>query len=284
MSQHEDDSGLNKKKLRIDNELWLAYAESKPENPAADQTLLFIPGFTFSGEVFCHQLQALSNEYHVIVLDPRSHGDSTITSLGNDYSTHASDLQTFIEKLELDHIVLIGWSFGAITTYGYSALDTDRLKAHVCIDRPLVSISANEENGDWVEGKIADVAMAYHSLRSTAGQASFIEEYARQVMVERELTRAELDWLVGLSLRTPYPIAASLFASGLFSNSLEQAKMLEQKIPNRFYIASHWAEVACPYLTAELPSSSIATFGGHMMFWEYPEKFNDDLKTFILSL
>lgn len=103
-------------------------------------------------------------------------------------------------------------------------------------------------------------------------------------MVERELSDAELDWLVGLSLRTPHTIAASLLASGFFSNCLEPAQALEQTLPSRFYIRNHCAETATQYLARELPKSSVSVLGGHMMFWEYPQQFNSDFKTFLQSL
>lgn len=275
---------LGKKKLEIMPGLELAYAEKKPALAKQDLTLLFVPGITFSSEVFCHQLDGLSDQYRVIALDPRSQGDSSISDTGNDYLTHANDLKLFIEQLELDNIILIGWSFGAISTWQYSTIDQQHLAAHICIDTPLELISANEDKGVWVEAKIAELGTIYHTLRSADGQAQFIKDYAQHVMVERELSDTELDWLAGLSLRTPYTIAASLLASGLFSNCLEQAQTLEQSLPSRFYISHHWSEIATQYLARELPKSSVSILGGHMMFWEYPQQFNSDLKTFLQSL
>ncbi len=275
---------LTKKRLEIDSGLQLAYAEVRPVKPISGKTLLLVPGFTFSSEVFHYQLEMLVDEYHVIAIDPRSHGDSTITQTGNDYLTHTNDLQAFVEKLELDNIVLVGWSFGALATWGYSALDTERIVAHVCIDMPPVPLSVDEEKGAWVEGKISNIAETYHMLTSDEGQISLIKSYAQHVMVERKLTKSELDWLIDLSLHTPHSVAASIFASGVFSNRLEQAKMLDKKIPSLFYLANHWKVVAQNYISTELPNSSTIVFGGHMMFWEYPERFNRELKSFIESI
>lgn len=260
----------------------LAYAEEGPAQAMSNPVLLFVPGFTFSGEVFGHQLEALSEKYRVIALDPRSHGASTVTGTGNHYAAQAEDLRGFIEALDLDRIVLIGWSFGALATWGYSALDMERLAAHVCVDMPPVPLS--DEPGAWVEGKIAEVAPIYRALMSTEGQASFVRDYARHAMVQRQLADEELNWLVSLSLRTPCEVAASLLASGLFSDCLEVAQALERRIPSRFYIADHWRDRAESYLDKHLPTSSRVVFGRHMMFWEHPERFNRDLDEYVQSL
>ena len=42
--------------------------------PKDAQTLLFIPGLTFSGAVFCHQLDHFSDRCRVVLVDPREIG------------------------------------------------------------------------------------------------------------------------------------------------------------------------------------------------------------------
>ena len=38
------------------------------------------------------------------------------------------------------------------------------------------------------------------------------------------------------------------------------------------------------YLEARLPNSQAEFFSGHMMFWEYPERFNSVLEEFLSEL
>ena len=47
---------------------YLGKGEGKP--------LVFIPGLTFSGEIFKNQLEYFSSEYRVIAIDPRGQGYS----------------------------------------------------------------------------------------------------------------------------------------------------------------------------------------------------------------
>ena len=71
--------------------------------------MVFIPGLTFSGEIFKNQLEYFSSEYRVIAIDPRGQGYSAKTVDGNDYLTHGRDVAGLIDALGLKDIVLIGW-------------------------------------------------------------------------------------------------------------------------------------------------------------------------------
>ena len=51
------------------------------------------------------------------------------------------------------------------------------------------------------------------SRESPKGQRDFIEYYATEVMVQRDLNAEELFWIIEQSLKTPYYIASNLFAS-----------------------------------------------------------------------
>ena len=44
---------------------------------------------------------------------------------------------------------------------------------------------------------------------------------------------------------------------------------------------THWAGTARPFLAEHCPKSRVEAFGGHMMFWEYPERFNALLAEFL---
>ncbi|MCS6825982.1 MAG: alpha/beta hydrolase [Caldilinea sp.] len=246
--------------------------------------LIFVPGWTFTGEVFHHQLDHFARTHRVIALDPRSHGRSSIVCHGNDYITHAADLAKFIKALDLTDVVLIGWSFGCLATWGYVRQEgLAALKAMVCIDLSPKPLSAHE--GDWVEGPLDEIAGAYHTfLRSRQGHRDFIAHYADEVMVQRELTPAEMTWIIEQSLRTPTPIAAALFASGMFSNCMEAAKQVDASLPALAVIAEHWAETATAFMRSHFPNTRTAVLGGHMMFWEHPAEFNRLLEEFLATV
>ena len=103
-------------------------------------------------------------------------------------------------------------------------------------------------------------------------------------MVKRDLNEEELFWIVEQSLRTPYYIASNLFASGMFSNYMAEAKQIDESLPALNIIAEHWAESAVAFTQKHFPHTKTAVLGGHLMFWEYSEKFNKLIDEFLDSL
>ena len=63
----------------------------------------------------------------------------------------------------------------------------------------------------------------------------------------------------------------------------QAAEKVDADVPSLFFVADHWAETARPYLARHCPNSRVESFGGHMMFWEYPEKFNALLSEFLAT-
>lgn len=254
------------------------------EEMGAGTPIVFVPGWTFTSEVFVYQMEYFSKTHRVIAIDPRSHGRSSITLHGNDYTTHAADLAKVIKALELQDIVLVGWSFGCLATWGYVKQEGMKaLKAMVCIDLSPKPLSVNPQ--DWVEGPLDEIAGAYNTyLVSRQGQRDFVRYYADEVMVQRELSEEEMFWIVEQSLKTPHYIAGALFASGMFANHMEEARLVDESLPALCIIAEHWADTAKAFMQKHFPKTKIAVLGGHMMFWEHADRFNRILEDFIASL
>jgi len=243
--------------------------------------LVFVPGWTFAKEIFEKQIAELSRKYRVIAFDPRSQGASSFTLDGNDYITQAEDLAWVLEALEVKNPVLIGWSAGAHATWGYIKMKgPDAVAAHVSIDISPRCLSTEKE--DWSEGSLDEIA-AIHSLylRDAKGLADFIKLYAETTMVQRRLEPEELAWIAGQSAKCHPLVAAQLFASRMFADSMGPAVAVARQKPSLHIIAQHWADKAVPFLKRVLPESRCVVFGGHMMFWEHPESFNRVLDEFI---
>lgn len=243
--------------------------------------IVFIPGFTFTTEVFTHQVEHFSKTNRVIVIDPRSHGRSSITLQGNDYVTHGTDLAKVLDALELKNVTLAGWSFGCLTVWEYLKQNGyDNVKSLIFIDMSPKALSTNHEE-DWVEGPLDDIGAIYNTyLRNPVGQREFIKAYT-SVMVQRDVTDDELNWLVEQSLKTPYYIAANLFASGMFADYREEARKASETVPTLTVVAEHWADKANAFTEKLSPKSTIEVLGGHLMFWEHSKKFNELVEQFL---
>ena len=175
--------------------------------------LVFIPGLTFSGEIFKNQLEYFSSEYRVIAIDPRGQGYSAKTVDGNDYLTHGRDVAGLIDALGLKDIVLIGWSTGNLDTWSYvQQFGKDKLRGVVTIDMSPLPLSPDP-----------GATVTYlQVLTSSQGCREFFSEYATGVMIQHKMKPDELEYLLDISGRTPYWICRQLFCDAVFSNYLDR--------------------------------------------------------------
>jgi pimeloyl-ACP methyl ester carboxylesterase len=195
--------------------------------------------------------------------------------------THAEDLAALIDGLNITNPILVGWGAGAHTAWGFIRLrGAAAIAANVTIDMPPKCLSYDSDV--WVEGPLDEIA-AIHTvfLRDARGHADYIRNYAENVMVQRNLYPEELAWIVKQSTGTRYLIAAQLFASCMFADHTSEAIAIAQHRPTLFYVAQHWSNKAVPFLKRLMPESRYVVFGGHMMFWEHPDAFNEVLDEFI---
>jgi len=245
------------------------YYEVQGEGPA----LVLVPGWTFTTEVFANQFGAFADTYRVISFDPRSHGRSTVTLEGNNYTTQGADLKALLDHLGVENPALVGWSFGCLTTWEFIKVNgVESAAAHMCIDlspTPLTGV-----DGDWAEGSVADIAGFYQAVQTSQGHRDVINWYADEVMIEQDYTSELSQWVVDQSMSSPPWVASAYLAAGMFSNYMATAKEIDAAMPSSFVVADHWADTAVAYVNANLPNSQVDSFGGHMMFWEYPEQFN----------
>ncbi len=243
--------------------------------------LVLVPGWTFSSEIFIRQLEMLSDSYRVIAIDPRSQGRSTKTAVGNSYGIHGHDLGVAIEELGLGQVVLVGWSTGCLESFAMvRAHGVQRLKGFIGIDMSPKALSS--DSSDWVEGTIEEMAeVSTDILGSAERQREFVEFYAREVMVQRELTEEELAWITGISLQTPTWVASALWGNAMLANYLKAAAVMDEEVPSLYVVAEHWADTAKQFLQQHMPRTAVEVLGGHMMFWEHPKAFNRIVDTFV---
>lgn len=248
------------------------------------QPMVFIPGLTFSGEIFEAQMEHFSSNYRVIAVDPRGQGLSTKTVNGNDYLTHGKDIAALLEALDLTDVVLVGWSTGNLEVWSYiRQFGKERIKAAVTIDMSPLPLSPDPTW--WTEGTIEELSsVASEIMISPEGVRAFFSDYATQIMIQHPMEPAELEYLMDISAKTPYWICASLFCNAIFSNYYDTAKLVSEQIPSLMFIAEHWADVAKPFMKQNFPGTKLHVMGGHLMFFEYPEKWNQVLEEFLIDI
>jgi non-heme chloroperoxidase len=100
------------------------------EDHGEGQAVVLIHGYPLDGRSWEKQTAALLDAgYRVITYDRRGFGQSSQPTTGYDYDTFASDLNTVLETLDLNNVVLAGFSMGTgevaryIGTYGSARVD-----------------------------------------------------------------------------------------------------------------------------------------------------------------
>ena len=265
-----------------------AYFETEPgveiyyEITGEGPPLIFVPGWTFTTEVFDRQASHFSSSYQVITFDPRSQGRSTVTLEGNDYSTQSSDLAKLISHLKIGSPVIVGWSYGCLSLWGLvRAQGTGNLNGMVFVDLPPVPVSGKDE---WVEMSLEQARDFYQSLTTSRRHRERVARYAKNTMVQRKLEPDELDWIVEQSVKSPAWVAAAYCAAGMFSNYESESRIVDREMKTLFIIADEAADKAAKYLRKNLPNAKAEYLGGHFMFWEFPNEFNAILENYLKDL
>lgn len=95
------------------------------EDHGTGQPVVLIHGYPLSGASWEKQARALLDAgYRVITYDRRGFGESSKPTVGYDYDTFAADLKTVLDTLDLNDVILVGFSMGTgevgryLGTYG----------------------------------------------------------------------------------------------------------------------------------------------------------------------
>jgi non-heme chloroperoxidase len=263
-------------RIPVEDGVELAYTEKGSGPP-----VVLVPGWTMSGEVFEHQFEDLARTYRVITLDPRSHGRSTATAGSNTYVRQGRDLVAFVEKLGLDGIHLVGWSYGALACY--EAIDlagSHGIRSLTVVDqtpRPL----ATGADGEWAEMDI-DGFLDDFLTPVLAEPNTFATEFITWI-TDRTLTRSERRWLEAMHMSTARHAAASLLVSAMLSDYRDVARALDSTLPSANVLSRDSLDEARPWLSANLPHSVVWEIPSHLGFWERHADFDARFVSFLES-
>lgn len=81
--------------------------------------VVFIHGFSEDHKSFKIQQRVLSKDYKIISYDLRGHGNSDRVDYGLNLKRFALDLKELIDILDLQDLVLVGWSMGGSIIFEY---------------------------------------------------------------------------------------------------------------------------------------------------------------------
>ncbi len=269
--------------VKLSDELTIHYETAG----SGDTTILFVPGWSMSTEVFEHQLAAYedSTEYTFVTYDPRGQGESSKTEHGHFYQQHGRDLNDFITALELDNIVLGGWSYGGNEILSYiNQFGTDRLKGVALIDSaPKATGADNTTEWVWYRHDDADGFEAFFTMGPLLYREDLLAGFADWMLADK--SEANIAWATAIADKTNSTTMALLNAAGTFDDFTEDLTAMDGKIPLFYIVRTDWGPVVTSWAEANTPSAMVsATMPSHLGFWEDPEGFNEEFSKFLATI
>lgn len=237
-------------------------------------SLLFVPGIMMPAWIWEKQLEYFSKNYRVVAIDPRSQGESDQSSKGLDALSMAKDIKEVIDQLNLQPLVLIGWSLAVPEVINYAAhFGKEGLKGLVLVDGLTgvdPSLSFYQATLDyWAQLQIDRIPKT----------REFVKSIFKQPQKETYLEK-----LIETALRTPTNTVKTLIDNYI----LQDFRPLLPSIDIPTLIATiEGPRLGYMQKMQELiPHSRLEIFksAGHALFVDQPEKFNTVLETFIEDL
>ncbi len=234
--------------------------------------LVFIPGWLLPAEIWKPQLDGLSDDFRVIALDPRSQGDSDMTTKGDEPIRQAQDIQELLDHLQLSSVVLVGWSHGGFQLLAYMGqFGTDRLYAAALVDSALGASS---------------------NAISSAPRARFLEQFQKDRINATKgfvwglfKKHPPMDFyrrLITAAQRTPTDIALALMNNAFPGDSYQPNLPTMRQIPLLYAVTPKYTTQAA-YLTSVDPLARVEFFksSGHALFYDEADHFNTVMRDFL---
>ena len=98
------------------------------------ETLLFLHGMGDSAHVYDNLAPKFTNQFRVLALTRRGHGESEIPETGYDTATLVEDIRQFLDALKIQRIVLAGHSFAGDELTRFGVAHPDRVIKLVYFD------------------------------------------------------------------------------------------------------------------------------------------------------
>ena len=246
------------------------------EAGAGDRTLVFVPGWMTSAEVWKEQIPYFSSRgFRVIAVDPRSQGETTRTELGNTYQQHAADLHAFLQSLKIERCYLVGWAAGVTTLLEYlSSPEVLMPEKVVFAEGGPAMVKMEDYPGSTTPQQARKLLLSFQEDRTKA-----MDQHIRGLFKTRqpEILYKEL---LESSQRTPTGVAVSLYFD-LFTGDRRSA-LRHVAVPSLIVTTSE-NRANGEYMKARISRCSLEVIedAGTAFILDKPQAFNQILESFL---
>ncbi|MEU6646922.1 alpha/beta hydrolase [Saccharomonospora sp. NPDC046836] len=128
------------------------------EDHGSGAPVVLIHGYPLNGQSWEKQERVLLQAgYRVITYDRRGFGKSSQPTVGYDYDTFTADLRTLLDQLQLDDVVLVGFSMGTgeVTRY-LGKYGSNRVRKAVLLGAIPPFLLKTDDNPEGVDRSVFD--------------------------------------------------------------------------------------------------------------------------------
>jgi pimeloyl-ACP methyl ester carboxylesterase len=252
-------------------------------------TLLILHGLYGTGDNWYNIARALSSSFTVYLIDQRNHGRSAHNVIHN-YTEMASDVEEFVEKLNLKKINIIGHSMGGKTAMTYTLQHGENVNKLINVDISPYSYQDLNHFKEQQDFHYSIIERFLTAPISTAKSRAEVEAYFAEKITNKD-TRLFL--LKNLSRNKKGHFSWKLNVKTLSESLLNvidaapPIKMGAQSYVDTLFIRGGKS----PYISDEdiesipdiFPNSKFITYpnSGHWLHAEEPDRFIADAQAFL---
>lgn len=257
------------------------------EEHGTGETLLLIHGWTMNAEYWWqHNVEALAADHHVVTVDLRGHGLSGKTDDNHSLVEYAHDIHHVMESLGLEDVTAIGWSTGAAVLLAYvDQFSDDRLRALGFVDQsPLLLSEADWEHpvfGGFTEEALEELVETLGSNRP-----AFAKQFVSDMFASPPSPHL-IDEMYAETMKTPTSVATAV-VTDLMTTDLRHV-VPEITVPTLLLYGEQskiFPSDVGAWMHEQIPDSELVSFpeSGHCPFWEDPERFNEQVSSFVTTV
>ena len=159
------------------------------------QPLVLLHGLASTHRIWDFVAPLLAQDFRVVALDQRGHGESDKPGGGYDFATVAADLNGLLRDLETESPILVGHSWGANVAVEYAATYPAATGGLCLVDGGTIEISSYFPSLEAAKAEMAPPdfsGMTLDSLRARAREMDFGFEITPQTRRAMEANLEEL--------------------------------------------------------------------------------------------
>jgi len=243
--------------------------------------VLLVHGWTMSSAFWVRQKEGLAGEFKVVTMDLRAHGNSSKSLQGHTIPQYARDVRSVIDYLNLEGVVLAGWSLaGPVVLEYWKSYGADRVSALALVEMTPYPMSPKEWNTHALKGHNFD-ALNEALISLQEDRRAYGAHFVDMMFKSGEGLREEKGWMVREHLKTPTPAAIAAYSDYVMRDYTEVLGTITVPVlvanGDSEYLA--FGARTGQYVADSIPKGYLVIFesSGHMPFYEEADKFNKAL-------